>query len=704
MCCADEVTLLEKELARLDGVAEVRCNLVASTVTVDHDPGRVPVDDLIAAVRRTGMKAAMPGGDPDGGARERRWHLVATVVAGAFVGVGLLLHWLGAGEPLEVAAFAAAMVAGGWFIAPKAVGAARRLSPDMNLLMGIASVGAAFIGAWDEAASVVFLFSLAELIEAFSLSRARRAIGSLMELAPPTALVKHGDHVHERSASEVGVGETILVKPGARVPLDGVVTSGESGVNQAPITGESMPVDKVPGSEVFAGSINGRGSLEVRVTRPASDSTVARIIHLVEEAQSRKAPAQRFVDVFARVYTPIVMAIAVVIAVAPPLLSGASWGIWIYRALVMLVIACPCALVISTPVSIVSGLTAAARRGVLIKGGAYLEALGRLRVLAVDKTGTLTEGRPRVMEVVGLNAARPGEILRVAAALEAHSEHPMAEAIVAEARRQGVAVPAVEKFRSLTGRGVEGLVDGHDYFAGNHRLVEELAVCSAETERRIEAIERRAETAVVVGHRPHADCKGEVLGVIALGDAIRPHAGSAIARLRRAGVERIVMLTGDNRATAETVAKEVGITEVAAELLPDEKIARVREMLRDGANVGMVGDGVNDAPALAAASVGIGMGVAGTDAALEAADVALMGDDLTHLPETIELGRRTRRVIQSNIALAIALKVVFLALAAAGLATMWMAVAADMGASLLVIANGLRLLRAPAAAGSETSP
>jgi Cd2+/Zn2+-exporting ATPase len=587
------------------------------------------------------------------------------------------------------------MVAGGWFIAPKAIGSIRRLSPDMNLLMSIAAVGAVLIGAWDEAAAVVFLFSLAELLESFSLHRARHAIESMMELAPDTALVRHGDHVHEQRAENVQVGDTVVIKPGARIPLDGVVVRGTSSVNQAPITGESMPVEKEAGSEVFAGSINERGSLDVRVTKLASESTLAQIIHLVEEAQSRKATAQRFVDAFARYYTPIVIGLAAVIAVGGPLLFHQSWSLWCYRALVMLVIACPCALVISTPVSIVSGLTAAARRGVLIKGGAYLEALGKLRVVALDKTGTITEGRHRVDEIVGLNAKEPKEVLRIAAALEAHSEHPLARAIVEHARDQGVDVDRAETFQSLTGKGAEGLIAGHCYFVGNHRLTEERAVCSPATEQRIEAIERRGQSAVVVGHLPHADCKGEVIGVIAVGDTIRPGAASVVQELRRAGVRRVVMLTGDNRATAEAIGRLAGVDEIAAELLPDEKVARVRALMETEGSVGMVGDGINDAPALATATIGIAMGTAGTDVALESADVVLMADDLAKLPEVIRLGRRTERIIQSNIAFSILLKLVFLGLAATGVATMWMAIASDTGASLLVTANGLRLLRTP---------
>ena len=695
MCCADEVAAVEKELGRLDGVSEVRCNLVSNTVTVSHDRVRVTPGALMDAVQRVGLRAVRPGGTSDGGAGMRRRHLLATVVSGVFVGAGLLLHWLRINETASTVAFVIAIVAGGWFLAPKAIVSIRRRSPNIHLLMTIAAVGAVIIGAWDEAASVVFLFCLAELLEAFSLHRARHAIESLMKLAPDTALVRHGDHEHEKPVTAIEVGTTIIVKPGARIPLDGVVTSGVSSVNQAPITGESMPVEKNPGSDVFAGSINERGALEVCVTRPSTDSTIARIIRLVEEAQGRKAVAQRFVDSFARYYTPIVMVIAAAIAIVPPLFFAQAWAVWCYRALVMLVIACPCALVISTPVAIVSGLTAAARRGVLIKGGAYLEALGKLRVVAMDKTGTITEGRPRVADVVSLNATAPDEVLRIAAAIEAHSEHPLGRAIVEHARAQGVPVVGADAFQSYTGRGADGRVAGHAYFVGNHRLTEERAVCSPETERRIEIIERDGNTAVVVGHLPHDGCKGEVIGVIAVGDTIRPEAASVVRELHRVGVRRVVMLTGDNRITAEAIGRSAGIDEVVAELLPEEKVARIRALLESDGHVAMVGDGINDAPALAAAYVGIAMGAAGTDAALESADVALMADDLHQLPRVIQLGRRTERIIRANVAFSIVLKLAFLVLAATGMATMWMAIASDTGASLLVIANSLRLLRMP---------
>jgi Zn2+/Cd2+-exporting ATPase len=628
----------------------------------------------------------------------RPWPLITTVTSGVFVAAGLLCNWLGAPEWAGRVTLGIAVVAGGWFILPRAISAARRFSADMNLLMSIAVAGAIFIGAWNEAAMVTFLFSLAELLESYSVRRARRAIRSLMELAPETAWLQRDGSIMEVPATSVRAGDIIVIKPGARLPLDGVVVAGESSVNQAPITGESMPAEKMPGSDVFAGSINQRGSLTVRVTRLSTESTLARMIHLVEEAQSQKAPAQRFVDVFAHYYTPAVICMAIVIAVAPPLLFHHAWVDSFYRALVMLVIACPCALVIATPVSVVSALTAAARRGVLIKGGAVLESLGKLTALALDKTGTITEGRPRVAETITLNGSAPAEVLRIAAALEARSEHPLANAILRHAEQQNLQVPDADQFQSITGRGIEGVVEGHHYFAGNHRLVEDMAVCSPETELRIHEIERRALTAVVVGHRPHADCKGHVLGVIGVGDTVRAQASATLQRLRDTGIRRIVMLTGDNRTTAEAIAAQVGIDEVMAELLPEEKLERVRELLRSEKNVGMVGDGVNDAPSLAAATVGIAMGVAGTDAALESADVALMADDLNKLPEAIALGRRAERVIITNIAVSIGLKVVFLGLAAAGIATMWMAVAADMGLTLLVIGNALRLLKSPSPA------
>jgi Cd2+/Zn2+-exporting ATPase len=541
----------------------------------------------------------------------------------------------------------------------------------------------------------VFLFSLSELLEAFSVGRARRAIQSLLELTPDTALVRRGDQVQEVRVEEVVLEEILVIKSGARVPLDGVVTAGESAINQAPITGESMPVEKQPGDTVFAGTINGEGSLEVKVTKVSTDTTLAKIIKLVGEAQGQKAPSQRFVDRFAKIYTPAVFVVAILVLLSGPLLFNGTWLEWTYRSLVLLVIACPCALVISTPVSIVSGLTAMARRGVLIKGGVFLEEIGKVKALAVDKTGTITEGKPRVQQVIPWNGKSEEEIVRVAAAIDTHSEHPLAQAVVKYAEERNTQFPRSENYQSRTGRGAEAQIDGHLYFVGNHRFAHESAVCSDELEKKLGELEAQAMSVVIVGHKPHEGCQGEVLGILAVADTVRPNAAEAIKALHAAGVEKVVMLSGDNQRTVDAISKQVGIDEARGDLLPDQKIERVRELLVQHKHVGMIGDGVNDAPAMATASIGIAMGGAGTDTAIETADIALMQDDLSKVAEAIQLGRRTVRIIQVNIAFALGVKALFLVLALAGHTSLWLAILADTGATLVVIANALRLLQAP---------
>jgi Cd2+/Zn2+-exporting ATPase len=479
------------------------------------------------------------------------------------------------------------------------------------------------------------------------------------------------------------------------IPLDGEVISGESSVNQAPITGESVPVDKKPGDTVFAGTINGEGSLEIKVTKTTGDTTLARIIRLVAEAQEQKAPTQRFVDVFARYYTPAVTAVALLVFLVPPLVMGGDWNTWLYRACVLLIIACPCALVISTPVSIVAGLTALARRGVLVKGGAHLETIGRLKGLAVDKTGTITEGKPQVLAVELVNAADEAAVMGIAAAIDDHSAHPLAKAVVAYAKAKEISFSRASNYQARSGRGAEGVIDGHAYFVGNHRFAHELGVCSEDIEARLGAIEANGQSVVVVGHRPHDGCKGEVLGIIAIGDTLRPNAKAAVAALHAAGVEQVIMLSGDNQRTADFIAKQVGIDEARGDLLPDDKVAAVKALREKYGVVGMVGDGVNDAPAMATANIGIAMGAAGTDAAIETADIALMQDELGKIAETIRLGRRTLGIIHFNIAFALSLKAIFLVLTLIGYASLWFAILADTGATLLVIANALRLLAAP---------
>lgn len=619
---------------------------------------------------------------------------ISLIASGALVGVGLLLHWRQIGTTwLPTGLFVAAILAGGWMLLPGAWKAMRSLRPNISALMVIAVVGASLIGEWAEAATVVFLFGVAEWLEGWADRRAQRATEALLEIAPKTATVKRDGQFADVSVEDVRVGETVAVKSAMNIPLDGEVLAGESSVNQAPITGESVPVDKKRGDTVFAGTVNGEGSLEIRVTKAAGDTTLARIIRLVKEAQEQKAPTQRFVDVFARYYTPAVTVGALLVFLVPPLLLSGDWSQWLYRACVLLIIACPCALVISTPVSIVAGLTALAKRGVLVKGGAHLESIAKLKALAVDKTGTITEGKPQVLGIETLNRQSEQEILRIAAAIDTHSSHPLAKAVVDFANQRGVSFPRAENYQTRSGRGAEGIVEGHDYFVGNHRFTHELGVCSVDIERRLAAIEGKGQSVIVVGHRPHGQCAGEVLGIIAVGDTVRPNAAEAIRALHAAGIEAVVMLSGDNQRTADSIAKQVGIDEARGDLLPADKVAAVKALRAKYGSVGMVGDGINDAPAMATATVGIAMGAAGTDAAIETADVALMQDDLGKIAETIRLGRRTLGIIRFNIGFALGLKALFLVLTLLGHASLWLAIMADTGATLLVVANALRLLR-----------
>lgn len=500
--------------------------------------------------------------DHEHGEDASRLETISLAASGVLTGSALLVHSAEFGSDLLVTGLSAtAMLSGGWILLPKAWRALHRLRPDINLLVVIAAVGASIIGEWVEAAAVVFLFGVAEWLEGWADRRARRATEALLELAPKVALVRRESGFVELPVDQVTVGDTVATKSGMSIPLDGVVLTGESAVNQAPITGESVPVDKKPGDTVFAGTINGEGALEIKVTKTTGDTTLARIIRLVAEAQEQKAPTQRFVDVFARYYTPAVTVVALLVFLVPPLLLGGDWSTWLYRACVLLIIACPCALVISTPVSIVAGLTALARRGVLVKGGAHLETIGRLKALAVDKTGTITEGKPQVLGVELLDSATMSQVLGVAAAIDEHSSHPLAQAVVAHARGQNIPYERASSYQARSGRGAEGVIAGHAYFVGNHRFAHELGVCSESVEARLSAIEARGQSVVVVGHRPHDDCKGEILGIMAIGDTLRPHAKAAISALHAAGVEQVVMLSGDNQRTATFIAQQVGIWE-----------------------------------------------------------------------------------------------------------------------------------------------
>lgn len=693
--CAEEVAVLKREVGPLVGETRLAFDILNARMIVNAGPDEVASEKIIHAVARTGMRAEPwregEVGDKGLGWWARRGRTVLTVASGAAALVGVAFHVAaGWGDHPGVAAqagYGAAILAGLWLVLPKAWIALTRLRPDMNLLMVVAVAGAVVIGEWAEAATVAFLFAFSLELEAWSVGRVRRAVAALLDLAPPTArLVADGGVERDVPVKDVAVGAVLVVRPGERIPLDGKVNKGNGHVNQAPITGESVPAPKQPGDDVFAGTVNGEGVLEVAVTRAANDTTLARIIRMVGESQSRRAASERWVDQFAALYTPAVMALALAVALVPPLVFAGGWGEWVYRALVLLVIACPCALVISTPVSIVAALAAAARNGVLVKGGMFIELPATLKAVAVDKTGTLTEGRPVVVEVVPLNGHDEGELLERAAGLEARSEHPLARAVIEYAATKGMAVTTAEDLRAVPGKGAVGRWQGREFWAGSPRYMAERGQETDDVRGRLAALTAAGRSVVVVGNDKH------VCGLIALADAVRPAAKDAIRELKELGVVRVVMLTGDNEATARAVAQDAGVDDVRAGLLPEEKVAAVEALVAEYGSVAMVGDGVNDAPALARASLGIAMGAAGTDAAIETADVALMSDDLGKLPWLIRHSRRTMSVIRQNVAFSLTVKAVFMILTFAGYSSLWAAIAADTGASLIVIFNGLRLL------------
>lgn len=715
MDCAEEVAVLKREVGPVvGGEGNLAFDIVNGRMTVAA-ASPATAEAVTDAVARTGMRAEPWRDEKTAVAREDFWErnrrtvltaagavlLVLAVIAhswssGVLSVFGLTDH--AAGPPWTARLlYVLSVLASAWTVLPKAWIAAKRLRPDMNLLMTIAVAGALALAEWLEAASVAFLFALSLALEAWSVGRARRAVAALMDLTPPAArLLREGGREELVPPGEVPVGARFLVRPGDRIPLDGRVVEGAGGVDQSPITGESVPVQKGAGDEVFAGTINGDGLLTIESTKAASDTTLARIIRMVGEAQSRRAPSEQWVERFARYYTPAVMALALAVLLVPPLLFGGAWGEWVYRSLVLLVIACPCALVISTPVSIVAALAAAARNGVLVKGGVYVEAPARLKAIAFDKTGTLTEGKPAVVEVVPLGGQTEADLLSLAASLETRSTHPIAHAIVIEATRRGLAILPAEAFRILPGKGAEGRVGDTRYWLGSHRYLEERGQETPDVHERLESMTRAGRTVVVVGN------DRQLRGFIALADRVRPNSKAVVANLHATGIKHVVMLTGDNRGTAEAIAKETGVDEIHAELLPADKVTKVEELVSHYGAVAMLGDGVNDAPALARATLGLAMGAAGSDAAIETADVALMSDDLAKLPWLIRHSRRTLSVIRQNIAFSLGVKAVFVVLTFAGYSSMWGAIAADMGASLLVVFNGLRLIGAGRPAVAES--
>ena len=685
MDCPTEEALIRKKLGGLVTVHGLEFNLMQRVLTVVHRHDALSA--IEAAIRDLGMTTETmeiaTSAEAHAPVSKSWWPLALAGVAALGAEI---VHWLALPEWLAALLALAAIVVSGIGTYQKGWIALRHGNLNINALMSIAVTGAVLLRQWPEAAMVMVLFTIAELIEAKSLDRARNAIRSLVQLAPERATVRQADDSWaDVPVKTVVIGQIVRVKPGERIALDGVVTVGRSSVNQAPITGESLPVEKSVGDSVFAGTINESGSLEYRVTDESTHSTLARIIHAVEEAQGARAPTQRFVDQFAKVYTPVVFAFALAVALVPPLVLGGSWHDWIYRALVLLVIACPCALVISTPITIVSGLAAAARHGILIKGGIYLEEGHKLSWLAFDKTGTITHGKPSLTDTAMLDTSAGVDAVRIASSLAARSDHPVSHAIAVAGQQNGTIPLEVADFAAIPGRGVRGTVGGVPYQLGNHRLIHELGVCSPALEAQLGELEEQGKTVILLTDGKH------VLVLFAVADTVKDSSRAAIQALHELGI-KTVMLTGDNAHTARAIAAQVHIDEALGDQLPEDKLRAVEGYARSG-KVGMVGDGINDAPALARADIGFAMGAAGTDTAIETADVALMDDDLNKIARFVRLSRTTRTVLIQNIATALGIKAVFLVLTLLGMGTMWMAVFADMGASLLVVANGLRLVR-----------
>jgi len=727
--CVEEVTILKSEIGPLvGGENKLAFDVINGRMTVLETASQVSEKKIIKAITATGMQATRwkPGEIQTDVSQRQRSQTLYTVLSGLCIITGILLHiaiaggftdiqyffqnpdvwtysWQDLGTYLknllnahspqnmplaEKTAYGMAIIFGVRHVIVKAFYALKRLRADMNLLMLVAIIGAIVINEWFEAAAVSFLFSLSLAIESWSIGRARHAVEALLDLAPTDVTVKdeNGQETNVPSAS-VAIGTLFIVKPGEKIPLDGAVITGISSVNQAPITGESVPVTKQTGDEVFAGSINGEAALEIKATKLASDTTLAHIIRLVEEAHSKRAEAEQWVEKFARIYTPIVMLLAIAVFIIPPLFFAGVWSTWLYKALVLLVIACPCALVISTPVSIVAALACAARQGILIKGGIYIEAPAHLQAIAFDKTGTLTCGNPVVTGLYPFHNHTEEELLSRAAALESRSNHPLANAILKYTENQGIQIANADNVTVLPGKGVTGLFNGTDFWLGSRRYLLERGQETAEISQQAKDLEQTGKTVIAIGNDKH------VCGLIAVADQPRPQIKSVLHALKQQNIKHLAMLTGDNQITAENIAKACGIDEVHAELLPADKVDVISQMLEKYGNVAMVGDGINDAPALGRANLGIAMGVMGSDAAIETADIALMGDDLSKLPWLISHSKRTLSIIRQNIVFALTLKAIVAVLAFAGLATLWEAIAADTGASLLVVANGLRLLK-----------
>ncbi|MBB3210202.1 Cd2+/Zn2+-exporting ATPase [Rhodopirellula rubra] len=719
--CVEEVSMLKRELLPLvEDESRLTFDLLRAKLTIDVNGTSRSTEEIDAAIQRTGLRFepwvdSSPSDEPVSFWQKHR-RAILTAISGLCGVIGWLLQtFYGrsdnvAGElaqsselgisPIAATIYLVGIIAGLILVLPKAWRSLVSMRPDMNLLMSVAVVGAIAIGEWFEASTVAFLFSLSLLLESWSIGRARRAISALMQWTPPVArLVSESGDVLETPPDEIAIGSTLQIRPGDKVPLDGVVLSGTSDIDQSPITGESVPIEKEVGDTVYAGTINGDGVLTMQTTKTSDDSTLARIIRMVSEAGSKRANAEQWVEKFAAIYTPIVFASALLVMLIPPLLFAASWNDWIYRSLVLLVIACPCALVISTPVSVISALTSAARHGVLIKGGVFIELPAALDAIAFDKTGTLTHGEPAVSEIVlGIDGSDvpildEQAFLSLAASIASQSSHPLSLAIVDYARESDVQTTAATDVVAIPGKGTTAMVDGQSIWMGSERLMKDRAISCSRTKGLLNEAKFRDHSVVIVGDSER------VLGIVLLRDPVRSIAHGVIARLRESGIHNISMLTGDHDAAAQRVAEQAGIDDVHSQLLPEDKVEVIGLMVEEYGNVAMVGDGVNDAPALAIATLGIAMGGSGSDAAIETADITLMSDDLNLLPWLREHSVRTLLIIRQNIIFALSIKFIFVLLTFLGYASLWAAIAADTGASLLVIFNALRLLQTRSTTG-----
>jgi Cd2+/Zn2+-exporting ATPase len=684
MDCGSCAMTVENHLKKLPGVKQVEVNFATGKLRIAHDH---TMQEIMNEVAKVGYKAT-PIAKTREAVTERNKHSSGNewvTLSGVMLLLGFVGSFTGVPTVITTCLYIVSMVAGGYKPARSAVYAIKSRSLDMNVLMSAAAIGAAFIGEWLEGATVVWLFAIGNVLQNRSLDKTRHSIRKLMDLAPPEAWVVKPEGLDRVPVEDVAIGQVIVVKPGERIPLDGDVQEGISTVNQASITGESVPVDKAPGDMVYAGTINEVGSLQIRVTKRVEDTTVAKIIQLVEEAQEKKAPTEAFVDRFARIYTPVVFVVALVVIVCPPLFGWGAWTEWFYRGLALLVVACPCALVISTPVAIVSAIGNAARNGVLIKGGAFLEIAGKMDAIAFDKTGTLTEGKPQVTFVEAYGVSEE-TVVSIARTLEEQSKHPIAQAVVHYAVENNIPPQVGAGSRAIVGKGVQATIDGIDYFAGNVKLFQDLKVSLEPMQALVTSLQSDGHSIVLVGTR------NTLLGMIAVADTLRDVAVAAVTKLKAAGVRELIMVTGDHEGTAKKISAQAGMTRYYADLLPEQKVDVVKGMKQEGYKIAMVGDGMNDAPALATADLGIAMGGAGTDTALETADIVLMADHLGKLPHTIRLSRQAIRIIKQNIVFSLAMKFVALALIFPGWLTLWLAVLSDTGAAILVILNSMRLL------------